>query len=74
MTSESFKQKGIRTILQEQYLFVPGMKLDEARKLLSSQPDFAAQRPLLVETVEDRGNSIILYPKFHPEFNFIEMF
>ena len=74
MTTESGKQKGIRSILQERGLFVSGMKLDEARKVLSAQPDFDAQRPLLVETVEDCGHSIIFYPKFHPEFNFIEMF
>jgi hypothetical protein len=74
MVSDTGKQKGVRTILEERELFVPGMKLAEARKLLSLQPDFCGQRPLLVETVEDAGHSIIFYPKFHPEFNFIEMF
>ena len=42
--------------------------------MLSQEVDFSAQRPLLVETVENSGHSIILYTKFHPEFNFIEMF
>lgn len=74
MTTESGQQKGIRTILQERDLFVPGLKLDQARKILASQPDFMEQKPLLVETVENLGHSIIFYPKFHPEFNFIEMF
>src|SRR5689334_22030220 len=46
MMSENGKQKGIRRILQERGLFEPGMKLDEARKLLASQPDFASQKPL----------------------------
>ena len=66
--------KGIRTILLEGGLFVPGMKLDEARKLLASQPDFAEQKALLQETVESLGHAIIFYPKFHPEFNYIEMY
>jgi hypothetical protein len=69
MLSDTGKQKGLRTILEERELFVSGMKLAEARELLSSQPDFSEQRPLLVETVEDVGHSIIFYPKFHPEFN-----
>ena len=74
MTTECGKQKGIRTILEERGLFVPGMKLDEARKLLSQQPDFAGQKTSLTEAVENSGHRIIFYPKFHPEFNFIEMF
>lgn len=74
MLSDTGKQKGLRTILEERGLFVPGMKLAEARILLSSQPDFVGQKPLLVENVEEAGHSIIFYPKFHPEFNFIEMF
>ena len=33
-----------------------------------------SQKALLPETVEAAGHSIIFYPKFHPEFNFIEIF
>jgi hypothetical protein len=68
-------QKGVRRILQERELWPPtGLQLKEARVLLSMQPDFASQRSWLSETVAAYGNEIILYPKFHPEFNFIEMF
>ena len=74
MTNEHGIVKGIRTVLQERQLFVSGMKLDEARKLLASQPDFMEQKALLQETVEISSHSIIFYPKFHLEFNFIEMF
>ena len=74
MTAAGGIQKGIKSILTERGLFTAGMRLNDCRKLLSAQPDFVAQRPLLKETVEDRGHHIIFYPKFHPEFNFIEMY
>lgn len=74
MTSTVGIQKGIASTLQERGLFVTGMRLKDGRNLLSAQPDFRAQQPLLKETVEGRGHHIIFYPKFHPEFNFIEMY
>ena len=74
MVSASGKQKGIRSILQERGLFDSGIELDDARKLLASQPDIAQQKPLLNKTVEFLGHCIIFYPKFHPEFNYIEIF
>ena len=74
MQTAEGKQKGCRTILQERGLFVDGMKLKECRETLSRESDFRAQRPLLEESVRSLGHEIIFYPKFHPEFNFIEMF
>jgi hypothetical protein len=80
-------QKGIKTILSERGAWINGILLECkvcpvlgekkdkccARKLLSLHDDFKAQRPWLVETIEDRGHRIIFYPKFHCELNFIEM-
>eukprot|EP00047_Mylnosiga_fluctuans_P022322 m.117949 g.117949 ORF g.117949 m.117949 type:complete len:433 (-) comp9218_c1_seq1:3068-4366(-) len=43
-----------------------------ARRLLASQPDFAAQRSLLEETCEHQGVRVIFLPKFHCEMNPIE--
>jgi hypothetical protein len=68
------KQKGIRRILSERGLFKQGMQLPKARATLSQEPDFASQLPLLRETVVGEGHMIMFFPKFHPEFNFIEMF
>lgn len=45
-----------------------------ARALLSSQPDFQAQKGELQETLEAAGHLVIFYPSFHCELNFIEYF
>ena len=45
-----------------------------AVRVLSLQPDFLAQKPLVKEVIESRGHKVIFYPKFHCELNFIEMF
>ena len=45
-----------------------------ATSLLQSQPDFQAQKGQLQEEVEAAGHSVIFYPKFHCELNFIERF
>jgi hypothetical protein len=44
-----------------------------ARECLRRQPDFVAQKEWLREVIEDAGCLIIYYPKFHCEFNFIEL-
>jgi len=45
-----------------------------ARALLSSQPDFQAQKCELQEALEAAGHLVIFYPSFHCELNFIEYF
>ena len=40
---------------------------------LSQEPDFLAQREWLREVLEDLGHSVIYYPKYHCELNYIEM-
>ncbi|RPA98606.1 hypothetical protein L873DRAFT_1632739, partial [Choiromyces venosus 120613-1] len=42
--------------------------------LLSSQPDFQAQKYQLQESIEGAAHQVIFYPVFHCELNFIEYF
>ena len=73
MQNDSDVQKGVKTILMERGLWVPTMKLADARTLLDALPDFAAQKAWLQERVEGAGYEIIFVPKYHPELSFIEM-
>ncbi|RIA90689.1 hypothetical protein C1645_823067 [Glomus cerebriforme] len=45
-----------------------------ARKILSLQPDFLAQKSQLQEEIEKCGHKFIFYPKYHCELNYIEMY
>ena len=79
--------KGIKVVLAERGLLYPNLKgactpscpKDETetccgRRLLSSQPDFLAQKSLIEEVVTELGHLCIKLPKYHCELNFIEYF
>lgn len=42
--------------------------------MLALQPDFKAQKGELQEAIEAAGHSVLFYPPFHCEINFIEYF
>ena len=44
-----------------------------ASYVLSNEPDLLSQEEWLTEVVHDAGFSILFYPKYHCELNFIEM-
>ena len=80
-------QKGVKTILTERGIWNDDLSLQCptanggcplestsccARRMLSLQPDFAAQPCWLEDTLSVTGHDIIFFPKFHCELNFIE--
>ena len=66
--------KGIKQVLLERNLWVPGMKLQDARALLAQQQDFIQQKSILEECAQESGHVVLFLPKFHCELNFIEMY
>jgi len=84
------KPKGMKQVLTDRGLWRNGLQktcamcrnddIDPARvdccaeRILELQPDFAAQGSMLEEIAKEEGQFIIFYPKFHCEFNFIEMY
>jgi hypothetical protein len=90
MHLEDGRQKGIKMILKERNLWPSSDKLIRvcedcknhtptredccAVRILSLQQDFASQRPLIQEIIEEHGHKVIFFPKFHCELNFIEYF
>ena len=68
------KAKGVKIVLQERGLWDDGMNLHNARGFLSQQPDFMEQKSMVEELVNQAGHRAMFLPKFHCEFNFIEMY
>ena len=84
------KPKGMKRVLEERGLWSDKLlKICEkckskvevtdrrtccAKRILELQDDFRLQKSLLEEIAEQEGQHIIFYPKFHPEFNYIEMY
>ena len=66
--------KGLAQVLKERGLWHALLNVKEAKRLLSEQPDFLEQREWLEETIVHSGYLIDFYPKYHCEFNYIEMF
>ena len=66
-------QKGLQSILRERGLWpAAGMTVPAARKRLAEEPDFMAQKGRLVERMVDSEQFVLMLPKYHCEFNFIE--
>ena len=79
------QRKGVKRVLTERNLWRENLRLSCsngcpegttdccARTLLANQDDFKNQRIWLQEVAEDAGHQFIFIPKFHCEFNYIEM-
>ena len=76
MQAEAVVQKGICTILTERGFWIPGMNKLQALQFLFQQDYFNPENLSLIldETVKSLGVWLELLPKYHPEFNFIEMY
>jgi hypothetical protein len=64
--------KGLQLILQERGVNTDGLRKPEMVEILNGHPDFQNQKPWLEEICSNANHKIIFFPKFHPEFNWIE--
>ena len=67
-------QKGLRTILTERGVATNGMKKDDMITALRSYDDFNGQVCWLKEICAEFQHECDFFPKFHPEFNWIERY
>lgn len=75
MVKDNGQPLGLKSILLGRGLWDSTLSLQGARRLLCEQPDFLEQKEWLQDVIEKHdGFRIDFYPKFHCEFNFIEMF
>ena len=75
ITNSAGEPLGLRSIIVGRGLWEFKLSLQEVRDLVSQQPDFKEQKEWLHEVIsKHEGFLIDFYPKFHCEFNFIEMF
>jgi len=65
--------KGMRLVLHERGLLTKDMVAETMRETLSQQKDFKEQKCLIAEIIEARGHRCLFLPRFHPEFNPIEL-
>ncbi len=84
------KPKGMKQVLLERGKWKDSLKADCqlckagdkdpnridccARRIISLESDFIAQKGALHEIISTAGHKCIFYPKFHCELNFIEMY
>ena len=90
MVNENGEPKGMKQVLTERGLWKNGLNADCplckskvnditridccARRIISLQPDFLAQKSALEEVILEAGHKCIFYPKFHCELNFIKRY
>ncbi|RPA94627.1 hypothetical protein L873DRAFT_1837574 [Choiromyces venosus 120613-1] len=87
MVYENGIPKGIEAVLQERGLWAAGLRLEcpklqcedcrarkRCKKILSLQYDFLNQKGKLQEMIEATGHTVLFYPKFHCELNWIEYY
>jgi hypothetical protein len=70
---QEWKSRPLYDILVERGLWKVGMKKEEAADVLATQPDFQAEKCMLLKLVESYGDVCLAQPKCHPELNPIEL-
>ena len=80
MRAKIYKLAGIKNSINRIFSMIIAKKISPvsdnccAVRVLSFQPDFLAQKPLVKEVIESRGHKVIFYPKFHCELNLLKCF
>ena len=71
MTTIGFR--GLESVLRQRGLWGLGLKLNETRDIMWSQPDVVAQMTRIEKLCFDHGIVLLYEPKAHPVFNAAEV-
>lgn len=59
----------MKKVLEERGINTTSLHADDTRKILSNHEDFRTEKTILERFLNNRGDKVLMIPKFHCELN-----